>query len=205
MIIKKVSKFSIILTEFSMLLILNYLSAFGQQSGFYIIPTENRGVETASVPDSMQKKIDYVRLGKWMWYGDNGTEWPANMPNKVRAKSYACFVNGWVKYESQFDTLTKTMDYTINTPCYNSSGNDFWTQNITVNVVGSNTIIINSPVDVTAKIYEAYEVKSAIPQFSVVGNGINQSFPVNFESNKSYIVVFINKDNAIVNIKRIEA
>jgi len=196
-----------------MLLMLNSFSAFGQQSGYYVIPPAYQGMVTTSMLDSMRAKaasqpktdinIHYDSLGSLLWFGGDGVKRLVNMPNKVKVTRFACMVNGWVKYETQIDTLSKTKDYTLNTPCYNVLGNDLWTQSITLNVVGSTLIIINSPVNVTAKIYEAYTYKSAIMQFSVIGNGINQSFPVNLESNKSYIVVFINNDNDIVNIKRI--
>jgi hypothetical protein len=192
------------------------LPAFTQQSGTYVIPTELQGTITPAMLDSFRLElaskpktdtlINYDSLGNFVWFGgaaEDGLQYSTSFPNKAKVITFTCFENGWVKSEAQFDTLNNTKDYDTHTACYNESGNDLWTETITISVLSTDTLVINSPVDVTARIYDAYTIAPSITELSVVGNSTNQSFLVDLENNSYYIVVFINDETDIVNIQRI--
>lgn len=204
------------------LVLFNVLPGMGQlPPGEYL---NDPGAEEAALIDSMliwgassprrDLHIDYHQLGPIVWMGGaNGCmRYLKNDSTKLLSELYNCYENGWTKHVAQFDTVTKTKDYpdTI-TVSYNVSGDDLWTESISVNVVSNNLITVNSPVDVTAQLYQAFTFEPAtmatitVPkaEFSVLGNGNNQTFPVNLENNIIYFLVFINDDMAVVNIKKI--
>lgn len=179
------------------------------QGGTYIIPSGSPA--TTSTVDSIltyiadtnniSAPLDTDSLGALMWFSEPYDQY---VSNKLKSTGFICTVNNFVKLNSQYDTALKVIDYETKTTSLDSTGSEFWTESISVSVVDSTEIIINSPANVVAKIYEAYDIiNPTVTQKTVVGNGIDQSFSVNFESGKRYIIAFIKNGNSIVYITRI--
>lgn len=179
------------------------------QGGTYIIPTGSPA--TISTVDSILTymndttnttlSLDQDTLGDLMWFSEPYDQY---VSNKLKSTGFICTVNNFVKLNSQYDTALKVIDYETKNTSIDITGSEFWTESISVSVVDSTEIIINSPVNVVAKIYEAYDIiNPTVTQKTVIGNGIDQSFSVNFESGKQYIIAFIKNGNTIVYIKRI--
>lgn len=189
-------------------------SAFSQPTGAIVYPPELAGKSFSSnFIDSIGVGFtDYANpalfvnqdsLGNIIWYGVGVTGFKYD-ENKIKSIHFICTEDYWLKSEIQFDTLTRTMDYMISTTSADSTGSEFWTESINVEVTDNTEIVINSPVDVTGKMYEAYDFYNpTITQLSVIGNGINQSFQVDLKSNVPYIIAFVDNNDSIVSIKRI--
>jgi len=203
----------VMLTLAGVLMMSHSFSALGQ-SGYWEIPPEWEGEISTYFLDSLRAKaleeiidhgVDYKRLGKFVWNGTSGVNWSPDAPNKFKATVFTCFENGWLKLETQFDSSNNTKDYETQTACYGVLCNDFWTENIEIDVVDKNEIIINSPIDVIAEIHKAvgFGQPMVIMKFFVEGTGNVQSFQVDLANYASYIMVFTNGDNEIVYIKRI--
>lgn len=93
---------------------------------------------------------------------------------------------------AQRDTIGNTIEYSTATTCIDSSGNDFWTESIYISVVDSTEIIINSPVDVKAKLYEANDIINPnFKEMTVTGSGLNQIFTFNIKNSVTYIIIFV--------------
>ncbi len=209
-----VSKKNVLVLTLAIVLFSGF-SNFGQQSGTYEIPVSMQSIISEAELDSLLAQsalqprtdtlVNYDSLGGFIWFGGAGLKWLESNSNKVKTTRYTCLQNGWIKSESQYDTLTKTKDYQTTTACYDISGDDFWTENIEFNVNGLNSITINSPANITVKIYEAYNINQLLTELSVTGNSTDQSFQVSLVAGKSYLAVCINDQKDIVSIKRIGA
>lgn len=202
MIIKKVFFLLVMTVSFSFV-------AQSQGTGTYIIPPGSPA--TTSTVDSIVAylndtnnvtfSLDEDTLGVLMWFSEPYEQF---VSNKMKSIGYLCMENNFVKMDTQYDTLFKSIDYETKTISLDSSGNEFWTDPIIVNVIDSTQIKINSLVNVTAKIYKAYDIiNPQTTSLTVIGNGIDQFFTVSLESGKTYIIAFIKNGNSIVNIKRI--
>jgi hypothetical protein len=118
---------------------------------------------------------------------------------------YICGEKYWLKLESQVDTISKSTIYQKSTTSLDNTGKEFWTESIDVNVVDSSEIIINSPVDVKARLYEAYDtINPAFEELSVAGSSSNQSYTVNMKHGVTYIIIFVKDGNSVVYAQRIE-
>lgn len=183
--------------------------AYGQV-GTFIIPPGS--IATPSFLDSISSymadktkptfSLDKGALGELMWFSE---PYDRYVSNKIQSTGYICTENRFIKLESQYDIESKTIDYKTKFTSIDDSGSEFWTDSISVLVVDSTEIIINSQENVIAKIYEAYDIiNPSFTQKTIIGDGVNHSYRVSFESGKKYIIVFINDSNIIVCIKRLE-
>lgn len=195
----------------TLILVLSFsFVAVGKSPGTYIIPPGSQA--TTSTVDSILTyladttntvfSLNKDSLGELMWYSKPYQQYVST--NKLKATTIICTENNFVRIESQYDTSLKKVDYETKTVSLDSTGNELWTETIDVEVVDSTEIIINSPVDVTAEIYKAYDIiNPTYTQLAVEGNGTNQNFSVNLDSGATYIIVFIENENSIVSIKRV--
>lgn len=198
---------NIIITLFLVLLFSS--STFGQGSGTYIIPTVSPYTPTSVeslltlYQDSTHTNyyINQDTLGTILWFSES---YEILSTSKLKSSSFVLTENHYIKLESQFDTLAWTIDYETQSISLDSTGSEFWTETIDVSVVDSTEIVINSTTDVTAKIVKVNDFYNpAITELTVVGNGIDQTFIVNLNSGKSYIISFVDSTGVIVNIKKI--
>lgn len=201
-----------ILTLLIVLAMLYSSSVLGQSSGNWIIPPGVPSHITPGYMDSLNLipsdptnppgyDVGQDSIGKPMLWSDI---YVLNIATKEKATNYICGEKYWVKLVAQRDTITNILEYSTATTSIDSTGNDFWTETINVSVVESTEIIINSPVDVKAKLYEAYElINPTFEELTVTGSGLNQSFTVNMKNGVPYIIVFIKNENTIVYAKRI--
>lgn len=203
--------------SFITLLIVLYMSYFstvvlGQSSGTWTIPPGCPSYITPGYMDSLNLVpldpmnppgygIGQDSIGKPMFWSDIYTQ---KFDTKEKATNYVCGEKYWVKAEMQRDTITNIIEYNIPTTSFDSTGNEFWTEPISVSVVDTTEIIINSPVDVKARLHEAYDIiNPTFEEFNVPGSGLNQNFAVNMKNGVPYIIVFIKNENYIVYAKRI--
>lgn len=188
-------------------------TAFSQSSGTWIIPSGSPSYITPGYLDSLDLippdpmnppgfTVGQDSIGKLMFWSDIYVE---NDSTKQTAINYLCGELYWFKLESQRDTINNSIEYQTGTTSLDSTGNEFWTESIYVNVIDSSEIVINSSADVVAKIYEAYEiVNPTYTEFNVNGSGVNENYYVNLSSGVTYIIVFIKNENSIVYAKRIK-
>lgn len=201
-----------ILLSINLLLLIALSYSSKSQSGTYSIPPEMVGKYSTTFLDSMRNamalkpqfdsNVNYDSLGNLIWFGSSDIEWSSSTFSKLKNTFYICCENGWLKTEIQFDTITKTMDYQVHTPAYNNDGYELWDLPISTTLTDTTHINFHSNIDLTAKIFEQYQSVTPIYQFSIEGNGLNQSFNINLNSNKKYVVVYYS-DNKIVYIKRL--
>lgn len=187
-------------------------SVLGQLSGTWIIPPGSPTYVSTGYMDSLNLVppdpmnppgygIGQDSIGKPMFWSDIYTQ---KFDTKEKATNYLCGEKYWVKAEMQRDTITNIIEYNIPTTSLDSTGNEFWTEPISVSVVDSTEIIINSPIDVKARLHEAYEIiNPTFVEFNVIGSKFNQNFAVNMKNGVPYIIVFIKNENYIVYAKRI--
>lgn len=187
-------------------------SALGQSSGTWIIPPGVPSYITPGYLDSLNIvppdpnnppgfNVGQDSIGKPMFWSDIYVQ---KFLTKEIATIYICGEKYWVKLVAQMDTISNIVEYKTLTTSLDSTGNEFWTESIYVNVVDSSEIIINSTVDVKAKLYEAYDIiNPTFQELIVTGSGLNQSYSVNMKNGVPYIIVFIKNENSIVYAKRI--
>ena len=114
-------------------------------------------------------------------------------------------IHRYIRHEQQINTFTKAEIYCDTASCIGSECDNFWQENnIELTMIDSNKIIINSPNDVFVEIYEAYHLTdSYLDRFLANGNNSNYTYNFNFQNNVTYIIVFKNRENDVVNIKKI--
>lgn len=186
-------------------------SAYGQE-GEWVYPPDldsttilwlDSLVEAADSIPRHDQNVNYDSLGRIILW--NGISGPKITGNKDKIIYYKALLYGWLKTEVQYDTLMNIKDYEIHTPVYNLSGDELWSDTIDVDVIDSTEIVINSPVDVTAEIYHLSNgVEPPIDNFSVEGTGNDENYEVELENGKKYIIAFINDEDEIVCVRRIE-
>lgn len=204
---------TMILTLTIMLYLSLSFSAIGQQTETWIIPPDAPSHITSGYLDSLNIipadpanppgfGISQDSIGKPMWLSETFVKNYSN--NKEKATLYICGEKYWVKTEAQRDTITNVIEYKTATTSQDSTGSEFWTEGIDVDVVDNTELIINSPVDVKARLYEAYDViNPTFTELSVTGSGLDQSYTVNMQNGVTYIIVFIENENTLVDAKRI--
>ena len=199
----------------TLLIVLSMFYSFpimGQSSGTWIIPPGAPSHITPGYMDSLNLvppdpmnppgfNVGEDSIGKPMFWSEIYVQ---NDSTKEKATNYICGEKYWVKLVAKRDTITNILEYKTATTSLDSTGSEFWTESIYVSVVDSTEIIINSSIDVKAKLYEAYDIiNPTFEELTVTGTGLNQSFAVNMKNDVFYIIVFIKNENSIVYAKRI--
>lgn len=196
-----------ILFLFAMIISLSFVAK--SQSGTYLIPSGSP--YTSSSVDSLltmyqdSTHTDYYinqdTLGSILWFSES---YEIISTSKIKSTFFVLTENHYIRLESQFDTLTWSIDYETQSISVDSTGSEFWTETIGVSVVDSTEIVINSTADVTAKIVKVNDYYNPVStELTVVGNGIDQTFNVNLNSGQTYIISFVDSAGVIVNIKKI--
>ncbi len=206
-------KFKKVFLTLAVVLVVYYsFPALGQSSGIWIIPPGAPSHITPGYLDSLNlvppdpmnppgNQVGQDSIGKPMFWSEIYTQ---KVHTKEKATNYVCGEKYWVKLEAQRDTITNIIEFSTSTTSLDSTGNEFWTEAIYVDVVDSAEIIINSPIDVKAKLYEAYDIiNPTFVEFNVTGSGLDQSYTVNMKNGVTYIIIFIKDENSIVYAKRI--
>lgn len=145
-------------------------------------------------------QIGQDSIGKPMWISDILICIDsANIRNSV---NYICAEKYWVKAGLQYNCQTGVIYNDTVITSTDSTGSEFWTEDIMVTIVDSTEIIVNSQVDATAKIYDAYDVVNpAFAEFNIIGNETDQRIQFSTSSGFKYIVVFYEDQNTIVDVK----
>ena len=137
------------------------------------------------------------------WTGGSSMILPTDS-NKKKTVFFLYFENGCIKLESQFDKSQMKHDTCFVEHYYGSQCDSIWSEEIALQTNNNGEITINTPVDAIVEIYKASKyVYPPIMKFLAIGTGNNQNFQVNLENTVSYVVIFRNSENFIINIKRI--
>ena len=155
-------------------------------------------------PSCGDMQYDTDRIGKPTWTGGCGRVLPTDS-NKKQTTFFLCFENGCVKLESQFDISQRKHDTCFIEYYYGLQCDSMWTEEIDMQINSTGEMIINTSTDVIVSIYKAckYSIDPPVMKFLAVGTGSNQVFQINLENTVSYVVVFRNSEDFIVNIKKI--
>jgi len=149
-------------------------------------------------------QYDSIQFGRLMWTGISQRTLPTDS-NKVQSVMLLYCENYCVKKESQFNISQIKEDTCFIEHYYGSQCDSMWTEVIDLQTNNNNEIVINTSIDVIVEIYKAslYSIDPPIMKFLAVGTSSNQNFQVNLENNVSYIVIFRDSEDFIVNIKKI--
>lgn len=113
---------------------------------------------------------------------------------------YVCFKNNITQTIYLVDSLGRDLEFN-ETTSKDETGKEFWTENVNVEIIDSNSLLVYVENTLTLELYDENN-----PYKPIIIQEIKNINEINTEiiSNKYYIAVFYDKNKQIVNIKRIK-
>lgn len=147
-------------------------------------------------------EYDTDTLGSLLWTSDIYETYDSTIQNTT---FYMCTENYWLKTVARIDTVTDSVYQYTSTRSIDSSGSEFWTENISVSVIDSTSISINSSTVVDAYVYMSGDIFNEFQHLSIPGDNQSHTYTVTLIGEYDYLIAFVSNGNTIVDIKKIGA